>query len=130
MATNTTNYRLTKPDESDFYNITDFNGNADIIDELIHDLSEGKSDKSHSASVTLLAASWSSGQYTLTNAGITATNVVELYPAVGITAEQLAAMQGANIIGGTQAAGSITLVAMGDVPTINIPVTLVLRGDL
>ena len=32
MATNTVNYNLKKPDPSDFYNIADFNGNADIID--------------------------------------------------------------------------------------------------
>lgn len=32
MATNTTNYGLKKPAPSDFYNIADFNGNADIID--------------------------------------------------------------------------------------------------
>ncbi len=32
MATNTVNYNLKKPAPSDFYNIADFNGNADIID--------------------------------------------------------------------------------------------------
>lgn len=32
MATTTTNYGLKKPSSSDFYNIGDFNGNADIID--------------------------------------------------------------------------------------------------
>ena len=32
MATNTPNYNLKKPAPSDFYNIADFNGNADIVD--------------------------------------------------------------------------------------------------
>lgn len=32
MATFTTNYNLKKPDGTDFYNIEDFNSNADIID--------------------------------------------------------------------------------------------------
>jgi len=32
MSTNTTWFSLTKPDEEDFYNIDDFNTNADIID--------------------------------------------------------------------------------------------------
>ena len=32
MSTNTPNYNLKKPAPSDFYNIADFNGNADIID--------------------------------------------------------------------------------------------------
>ena len=34
MATNTPNYNLKKPASTDFYNIADFNGNADIIDAL------------------------------------------------------------------------------------------------
>lgn len=33
MATYTTNYNLKKPADSDFINISDLNGNADIIDE-------------------------------------------------------------------------------------------------
>ena len=33
MATYTTNYNLKKPADSDFINIADLNGNADIIDE-------------------------------------------------------------------------------------------------
>lgn len=33
MATYTTNYNLKKPADSDFINVADFNGNADIIDE-------------------------------------------------------------------------------------------------
>ncbi|MCI1958582.1 MAG: hypothetical protein LKJ25_03040 [Clostridia bacterium] len=32
MATNTTNYNLKKPAQDDFYNVDDFNDNADIID--------------------------------------------------------------------------------------------------
>lgn len=33
MATYTENFNLKKPSNEDFYNIEDFNGNADIIDE-------------------------------------------------------------------------------------------------
>lgn len=32
MATETTNYSLTKPDETDYYDVADFNDNMDIID--------------------------------------------------------------------------------------------------
>lgn len=32
MSTTTTNYGMTKPAQSDFYNVDDFNGNADIMD--------------------------------------------------------------------------------------------------
>ena len=35
MATYTPNYNLKKPDEQDFYDVKDFNDNADIIDEAL-----------------------------------------------------------------------------------------------
>ena len=77
----------------------------------------------------LLGSSWSNKKYTVTNSAITATNVVELYPAPTITNEQFEALQSANVIGGTQTTGSIELKAMGDVPTIDIPVVFLVRGD-
>ncbi len=83
--------------------------------------------------VTLSASSWTSAKkYTISNSNITATSPVELLPREnnGITQTQLEALSGAMIVGGTQAAGSIQLVALGDAPTIDIPVTLIIRRDL
>ena len=228
MATYTTNYNLKKPADSDFINIADLNGNADIIDEelkkrpvvgsdgklpdnLLPDLSETYEEKgaagtavsAHNTSTnahndirielgkkapvpiigtappttstvgvvgqeyidktnkrvwyctaaestgytwiltsaglstkvntTLSASGWSTEKkYTVSNANITATSAVELLPREnnGITQAQLEALSGAMIVGGTQAAGSIQLVALGDKPTIDIPVTLIIRRDL
>ena len=228
MATYTTNYNLKKPADSDFINIADLNGNADIIDEelkkrpvvgsdgklpnnLLPDLSETYEKKgaaetavtNHNSStnahndirieldkkapvpiigttppttstvgvvgqeyidttaklvykcvaatgtgytwevysagrstkvnLTLNASSWSTEKkYTVSNANITATSAVELLPREnnGITQAQMEALSGAMIVGGTQAAGSIQLVALGDKPTIDIPVTLIIRRDL
>lgn len=228
MATYTTNYNLKKPADSDFINIADLNGNADIIDEelkkrpvvgedgklsdsLLPDLSsiyeeEGAAEaavSAHNTSInahndirielgkkapepiigttppttstvgtvgqeyidktnkrvwyctaaeatgytwiltsaglstkvntTLSASSWTTAKkYTLSNSNITATSAVELLPREnnGITQAQLEALSGAMIVGGTQAAGSIQLVALGDVPTIDIPVTIIVRRDL
>ena len=228
MATYTTNYNLKKPADSDFINIADLNGNADIIDEelkkrpvvgsdgklpnnLLPDLSEtyekkgaaGTAVTNHNSStnahndirielgkkapvpiigtappttstvgvagqeyidtasklvyrctaaaatgytwevysagrsskvnLTLYASSWSTAKkYTVSNANITATSAVELLPREnnGITQAQLEALSGAMIVGGTQAAGSIQLVALGDKPTTDIPVTLIIRRDL
>ena len=228
MATYTTNYNLKKPADSDFINIADLNGNADIIDEelkkrpvvgkdgklpnnLLPDLSEtyekkgaantavsahntspnahndirielGKkapapiigttppttstvgvvgqtyidtaaklvyhctaaaatgytwevysAGRSSKVNLTLYASSWSTEKkYTVSNANITATSAVELLPREnnGITQAQLEALSGAMIVGGTQAAGSIQLVALGDKPTTDIPVTLIIRRDL
>lgn len=82
---------------------------------------------------TLSASGWSTAKkYTLSNSDITTTSAVELLPREnnGITQAQLEALSGAMIVGGTQAEGSIQLVALGDVPTIDIPVTIIVRRDL
>lgn len=92
--------------------------------------SAGRSSK---VNLTLYASSWSTAKkYTVSNANITPTSAVELLPREnnGITQAQLEALSGAMIVGGTQAAGSIQLVALGDVPTTDIPVTLIIRRDL
>ena len=92
--------------------------------------SAGRSSK---VNLTLYASSWSTAKkYTLSNANITATSAVELLPREnnGITQAQMEALSGAMIVGGTQAAGSIQLVALGDKPTTDIPVTLIIRRDL
>ena len=228
MATYTTNYNLKKPADSDFINIADLNGNADIIDEelkkrpvvgsdgklpnnLLPDLSETYEEKgaantavsAHNTSpnahndirvelgkkapvpiigttppttstvgvvgqeyidktnkrvwyctaaestgytwiltsaglstkvnTTLSASGWSTEKkYTVSNSNITATSAVELLPREnnGITQAQMEALSGAMIVGGTQAAGSLQLVALGDKPTTDIPVTLIIRRDL
>ena len=95
-------------------------------------LSDSKSDKSTVVNTTLNASGWSNGHYTLSNPNITATCAVELLPREnnGITRAQLEVLSGAMIVGGTQTAGSIQLVALGDVPTIDIPITLIIRRDL
>lgn len=82
---------------------------------------------------TLSASGWSTEKkYTVSNANITAASAVELLPREnnGITQAQLEALSGAMIVGGTQATGSIQLVALGDKPTTDIPVTLIIRRDL
>lgn len=82
---------------------------------------------------TLSASGWSTEKkYTVSDSNITATSAVELLPREnnGITQAQLEALSGAMIVGGTQASGSIQLVALGDKPTTDIPVTLIIRRDL
>lgn len=82
---------------------------------------------------TLYASSWTTEKkYTLSNSNITATSAVELLPREnnGITQAQLEELSNAMIVGGTQAAGSIQLVALGYIPTTDIPVTIIIRRDL
>lgn len=81
------------------------------------------------ANVTLAAASWVGTNYTITNAEIGANSIVELLPAASanITNDEIEALQNANIQDGGQSIGSITLVARGDVPQIDVPVRLIIR---
>lgn len=37
---NTTYYNLNKPEQEEFYDVADFNANADIIDTELHNLDE------------------------------------------------------------------------------------------
>ena len=130
MSTKTTNFELIKPELTDPADITAFNGNWDKIDEQLGKVSEGAS-KSVVVNAILNAANWNSGIYTWSNSNIkSATQIIELLPSQSITSDQLTALQGANIVGTSQAVGSVTFKAYGEVPTISIPVIFVIRGDV
>lgn len=79
---------------------------------------------------TLSASSWSSGSYTISDSLITASSNQEVLPATNITADQMKALQKANIIDSGQSAGSLTLKALGTVPTIDIPIRVIFRGTI
>ena len=89
----------------------------------------GAAEKATIVTATLAANGWADGAYILTVDGVTTTSNQEILPAVDITAEQLEALQAANIQDGGQAAGNITLKAFGDVPAIDIPIRVIKRGD-
>lgn len=79
--------------------------------------------------VTLAAASWSNSNYVINNASITADELVIVDLPVSITAEQVEAAIAAIIRPTAQSAGSVTLTAFGDVPTVDIPVSIWLLGE-
>lgn len=82
---------------------------------------------------TLLASGWTGSEapfvYTLAIAGVTATSYQELVPAVNITAEQLKALQAANITDAGQAADTMTLKAYGKKPAVDIPIRVIKEGE-
>lgn len=80
-------------------------------------------------SLTLSSSGWNSGTYTISDSLITATSNQEIIPALDITADQLKALQKAMLIDGGQTTGSLTLKALGTVPTIDVPIRIILRGD-
>ena len=121
----TKNYGLNKPASEDFYNVADFNENADILDKALADIS-GSTGNYQSKPVTdeytLLAASWNTedksysfesdypnAQYDI---------VIELDGGAA-TEAQTEAWDSANIKGNYP---ENILYAKGDLPAVDIPV--------
>ena len=85
--------------------------------------------------ITLSSSSWSGSEapfsYTVSNSNVTSTSkVVEIMPANGATNEQLQAYLNAGMCGGATGTGTITIKAFGEKPTTNIPITIVVRGEI
>jgi hypothetical protein len=115
-------------------------GNVDNTSDLAKPISEAtqtalnaKVEKSSIVTATLLSTGWTGDaapySYALAVSGVTATSNQEVLPALNITAEQLKALQSANIQDGGQAANTMTLKAYGDKPTIDLPIRVIKRGD-
>ena len=120
---------LSKKSEIIEANISSLSKKSEIIEEKMSSLSK----KSEIIEATISSASWTGDSapytYTLAVTGVTAYSNQEILPALDITQEQLDALQGANIVDGGQAAGSITLKAWGDKPSVDIPIRVIKRGD-
>jgi len=78
--------------------------------------------------VTLAAANWAAGIYTISSAVITASNAVLFTPSAAATDAQLNAIQAANIQRSTQSNGEIKIKARGTVPAIDVPLVLTIWG--
>ncbi|WP_411677899.1 hypothetical protein [Caproicibacter sp.] len=110
------------------------NGHALTGDVNLTAADVGAARVSSITAATLSASGWagSAAPYsqTISVSGVTATSANEILPGASVTADELEALQAANIQDGGQAAGSITLKAWGDKPTIDLPVRIIVRGDL
>ena len=93
-----------------------------------------KSNKSTLTTKTLSKTSWTGSEppdtYSLSVSGVTTTSVQEILPTTSATEEQITALQAANMQDGGQSAGKITIKAWGDKPEIDLPVRIIIRGDL
>ena len=76
--------------------------------------------------ITLLASGWANKQYVISDGDITVGSDGVIGIDANATDEQRAAVRDAMIGVKAQAAGSLTLIADGDVPTINVPIILIL----
>lgn len=90
------------------------------------------SSKAEMTPIVLLASNWSGGKYTISDSRISATSTQEVIPALSdnITDPSLEALQVANIQDGGQTNGMMFLVARGDVPTVDIPIRVIFKGEI
>ena len=101
-----------------------------LIDESNNLFATNIDVKGKTVEAMLFASSWNNGVYILTIEGVTETSVQDLTPSSSITTEQLIELQDANIIDGGQTKNAIILKANGDVPTMDIPICICLRGEV
>lgn len=116
----TTNLKLKKPSDDDFYNVQDFNDNMDKLDEILKDDVGGSSEY---VETTLDADSWDVTEktYSFETDYPTQEYDIELNPRSPMTEAQIDAWSAATIVG---SATDNVFTALGEVPTINIPVFL------
>ena len=112
MSKTTTNYGLIKPELTDVADITEMNQNWDKIDELL-----GRK----TVTAAMLASGWSGNTYSFESTYPKASNDISIEVAPTATAEQFEAFGGAMICG---SADSNVATAVGDVPTIDIPIII------
>lgn len=96
-----------------------------------YDLANGKAAPATVQTVTAASGSWSSATpptQTISVTGVTASNNIIVGIGSGITAAQYEAACNAKIVCTAQGAGTITLTCYGDVPTENIPITVIILG--
>lgn len=92
--------------------------------------------KSVLATAVLDKDNWANDTYTLTGSDVAALSAVtaatawELLPGLSATDAEIEALQEANLLDGGQAVGSITIRAKEGAPTIDVPVRIIIRGDL
>lgn len=109
-------------------------GSAEAVQKNLDALTPGKigaAVTSRAVDVTLLASSWSSATpptLTVAVSGLGAAQNGTIGVAKGATQEQRKAAAAAQVGIQSQAEGTLTLVADGTKPTINIPATVILLG--
>ena len=87
----------------------------------------GAANKAQSFLITMSASSWSSNTYTISNEAITQSASGDVKISQAATDEEFDAWMDSMMRVTAQSAGSITITARGDVPTIDIPVLLEVR---
>lgn len=78
---------------------------------------------------TIRADSWNEDLYTISNSGIKTNSSLYISVPEDITQEQYDALASANLTSSDQTNGSLILRALGDIPTIDIPIILTIENS-
>lgn len=132
-ATTNYNLHLTDSDSERFLDWREaMNGTTDSNMIKIDTALGEKAQKSAPVNVVLLANAWTGLEapyyQTVSVTGLGATQTAEIILRNGATAEQREAARDAMLEVYEQSAGSITIVADGEMPDIDIPATVILFG--
>ena len=88
--------------------------------------------KDASFDVTMNVSGWTGDSspysYKITNTKILATSNVDISPRIGCTNAQILAFSEGGFGPGSLAAGSVTIACYGKKPTVDLPVTVIVRG--
>lgn len=79
--------------------------------------------------VTLTASSWADSTYTISDKLITATSNQEVLPPLNVTADQLKILTAAQLVDVGQSKGQMKVKALGKVPTADVQVRVIFRGE-
>lgn len=136
MSKTTTWYNFVLPELTDPANITQTNQNWTTLDSTLAGLANFVANhKTYAANITLKYGSWNGQVYSFKLDDLsnefggtwTAESFIEMIPSPLITTSELEALQKANITG-LALFNELSLHAHGEVPTIDIPVVLLMRG--
>lgn len=125
-----------------YYNVIDEFDSADVINDSTvtanSAFSSTKSEKTYAkkstiVTTTLTASKWTGSSapysYVLSVSGVTSSNIVEIDYASNASSAAIEAYQNAMLADGGQTTNQITIKAT-EKPTVDIPITVVIRNDL
>jgi len=99
-----------------------------LKDEVINKINSALIEK------TLLATEWTGTEipytYDLSVEGVTSTSIQEIIPGISISIEELSILCNSNIHDAGQSIDNITLKCFSEKPEIDLPIRIILRGDL
>lgn len=125
-----------------YYNVIDEYDSANVINDSSvtanSAFSSTKSEKTYAkkstlVNTTLTASKWTGSSapysYVLSVSGVTSSNIVEIDYASNASSAAIEAYQNAMLVDGGQTTNQITIKAT-EKPTVDIPITIVIRNDL